>query len=167
MALEKDEPNGMMISLLLERGANPNVRDLEKRTALHLALDFEGDRRGVDLPLAEILLKSGADASLGSCEIGLANTCVHAAVAANEPDALRLLLKYAAAPLHSVPGKGGFTPLGLAARTGAAACVPPLLEAGADPDAPTPMGKSARELAQINKRQKVLELFDKKGSDAD
>ena len=52
-----------------------DLADDQSRTALHLALDFEGDRRGVDLPLAEVLLKRGADASLGSCEIGLANTC--------------------------------------------------------------------------------------------
>ena len=38
--------------------------------------------------------------------------------------------------------------------------LPLLLEAGAGPDAPTPAGKSARELAVINKRAKVLEVFD-------
>ena len=37
------------------------VRDLEQRTALHVALDFEGDRHGVDLEVAEMLLAKGAE----------------------------------------------------------------------------------------------------------
>lgn len=160
LAIGCEEPNQMMISLLLDHGANPNVRDVEQRTTLHLALDFDDDLRGVDLPLAEMLLKKGADPSLGSNEIGMANTCVHAAVDHSEIDVLRLLLRYGAP--HSSPGKGGYTPLALAARSGAIAAVLPLLEAGADPDAPTPAGKSARELAVINKRTKVIEAFDAK-----
>ena len=36
----------------------------------------------------------------------------------------------------------------------------PLLAAGADPDAPTAAGKSAREYATLNKRTKLLEAFD-------
>jgi len=105
-----------------------------------------------------VLLKNGADPSLGSNEIGMASSCVHASVDHNEPDALRLLLKYGAP--HSAPGKGGFTPLALAARVGAMSVMPPLLEAGADSDAPTGAGKTARELAVINKKTKAIELFD-------
>ena len=160
LAIGCEEPNQMMISLLLDHGANPNVRDVEQRTALHLALDFDDDLRGIDLPLAEVLLKKGADPSLGSNEIGMANTCLHAAVDHSEVDVLKLLLRYDAP--HSSPGKGGYTPLALAARSGAIASVQPLLEAGADPDAPTPAGKSARDMAVINKRAKVIEAFDAK-----
>ena len=54
----------------------------------------------------------------------------------------------------------------LAARVGSLAVLPLLLEAGADPDAPTPAGKSARELAVINKRAKVLEAFDARAAPA-
>ena len=75
---------------------------------------------------------------------------------------LRLLLQHGTP--HSTPGKGGFTPLALAARSGILAVVAPLLEAGADPDAATPMGKSARELAIINKRAEVIAAFDKKST---
>ena len=60
----------------------------------------------------------------------------------------------------SAAGKGGFSPLAVAARAGALLAIPPLLEAGADPDAPTAAGKSARELAVINKRLQAIELFD-------
>merc|ERR1719231_1632080 len=96
LAIGCEEPNPMMISLLLDHGANPNVRDVEQRTALHLALDFDDDLRGIDLPLAEVLLKKGADPSLGSNEIGMANTCLHAAVDHSEVDVLKLLLRYGA-----------------------------------------------------------------------
>lgn len=112
----------------------------------------------INLQLAEMLLAKGADPSLGSHETGVAGSCVHAAVDQSDAATLRLLLRYGAP--HSSPGKGGFTPLALAARVGSLAVLPLLLEAGADPDAPTAAGKSARELAVINKRTKVLEAFD-------
>ena len=38
---------------------DPNIRDVEKRTALHLALDFEEDRGGVNLKLVEVCDYSG------------------------------------------------------------------------------------------------------------
>ena len=151
-------PNPTQVALLLDHGADPNVRDLQERTALHVALDFEENRHGVDLQLAEMLLAKGADPSLGSHETGVANSCVHAAVDHSDAATLRLLLRYDAP--HSLPGKGGFTPLALAARVGSLAVLPLLLDAGADPDARTAAGKSARELAVINKRTKVLEVFD-------
>ena len=90
----------------------------------------------------------------------LATAKVHAAADRNEPEVIRLLLAHGAP--HSTPGKGGFTPLALAARAGIDAVLPPLLEAGANPDALMPLtnGKSARELAVVNKRTAVLEVFD-------
>ena len=132
---------------------------MENQTALHLALDFHENYNGVDLALAELLLEHGADPALGSNEIGMDNGCLHAAVMSSDADALKLLLRKGAK--HSAVGKGGFTPLTLAARSGAMGCIVPLLAAGADPDAKAPMGKSAREIATVNKRAKVLEAFDK------
>ena len=105
-----------------------------------------------------MLLEHKADPSLGSNEIGIDNTCVHAAVIHNDVAVLGLLLSHGAA--HSAPGKGGWTALTLAARSGAVACILPLLAAGANPDAATPMGKSPRELAVINQRITVIEVFD-------
>ena len=105
-----------------------------------------------------MLLRHGADPSLGSHEIGMANTCVHAAVAHRDVGALRLLLRHGAA--HSGPGKGGLTPLAAAARAGAVVMIEPLLGAGADPHTPTQFGKSAYELAVINKRAEAIALFD-------
>ena len=158
MVLESDEPSEAMIKLLLEHRADPNLRDNEHRTALHVALDFEDDRGGIDLAICELLLQHGADPSLGSLEIGAANTCLHAAITNNEMDVVKLLLRHGAP--HSAKGKGGWTPLALAARGGAADAVEALLIAGADPNVPAPSGKSVRELAALNKSQKVVEALD-------
>ena len=89
----------------------------------------------------------------------MANSCVHAAVAHKNMSALNLLLRHGAP--HSTPGKNGWTPLAVAARTGDMEAITPLLAAGADPDAQTAAGKSARELAVINKKPAVIEAFDR------
>ena len=108
-------------------------------------------------PPFQLLLKHGAQPSLGSNEIGLLNTCVHAAVACREMPTLQLLLRCGAP--HSAVGKDGWTPLALAARSGNLSAVMLLLAAGADPDARMPSGKSARELAIVNNKAKVIEAF--------
>ena len=151
-------PNSEMIALLLRHKADPNVRDTEKRTALHLALAMGGESDECHLELAELLLAHGADPALGNNEIGMTNTCLGAAAARNDANVVKMLLRHGVA--HSAPAKGGFSPLALAARGGATKVIAPLLEAGADPDAPTPVGKSARELAVTNKKVKVIEAFD-------
>jgi len=158
MALEADEPNAAMVELLLEFHADPNVRDNEQRTALHLALDFEDDRGGINLPMAELLLRKGADPSLGSLEIGMTNSCLHAAASSNEVEVIKLLLKYGAP--HSAPGKGGWTALAMAVRCGGSETVEALLAAGADPELLTPSGKSVRELAALNKKDDVIKALD-------
>lgn len=164
VALDCDDPSLTIVKLLLEHGADPNVRDNEQRTALHLALDFGDDRGGIQLELAAALLRHGADPCLGSQEIGMANSCLHAAAIFNEPEVAKLLLQHNAA--HSAPGKGGWTPLALAARGGAADIVMALLAAGADPDAPTPSGMSVRDLAALNKKPKVIEALNSGGASA-
>jgi len=157
IALGYDDPSEEMVRLLLKHGADPNLRDMQSRTALHMALDFEEERGGVQLPLAELLLQHKADPSLGCSEIGMDNGCIHAAVNAGNVEALALLLRHGADP--SAAGKGGWTPLTLAARSGKTSVVAPLLAAGADPDAVAPVGKSAREIATVNKRAAILRLL--------
>jgi len=157
VALCVDDPSREMVQLLLKNDADVNVRDLDNRTALHLALDFQENVNGVDLEIAELLLGHGADPSLGSNEIGMANGCIHAAVDSGDVAALSLLLRHDVS--HSTAGRGGWTPLALATRTGNIKAIQALLAAGADPDLKAPMGKSARQIAQCNKRPKVLEIF--------
>ena len=159
MALEAPEPSTTFVRMLLQHRADPNVRDCEQRTALHLALDFEDDRGGIDLEICELLLQHGADPALGSHEIGMTNSCLHAAAANRELDVVQMLLRHGAP--HSAPGKGGWTPLAIAARGGAAAVVEALLAAGADPDSTTPTGKTVRELATVNKKAEVVKALDR------
>ena len=155
---ECESPSPAMAQLLLEHGADANLRDSEGRTSLHLALDLSGERsEGIDLALVEMLLRHRADPSLGCGEIGVASSCLHAAAAANEVEVARLLLRHGAS--HSAPGKGGWMPLAIAVRAGAAGVVEALLAAGADPDASTPLGKTVRELAVLNKKESVLQAL--------
>ncbi|EOD10413.1 hypothetical protein EMIHUDRAFT_105169 [Emiliania huxleyi CCMP1516] len=57
---EMEEPSTPMVELLLSHRADPNLRDQQGRSALHLALDFEEERGGIDLALCEKLLAHGA-----------------------------------------------------------------------------------------------------------
>ena len=160
MVLEGGDPSATVVQLLLDHKADPNVRDCAQRTALHVALDFGDDRGGIDLDMCALLLTHHADPTLGCHEIGMANSCLHAATAAKEEELVELLLRHGAP--HSAEGKGGWTPLAIAARGGAAGIVEKLLAAGADPDASTPCNrKSVRELAVINEKHAVIEVLDR------
>ena len=72
---------------------------------------------------------------------------------------VKLLLRHGAR--HSAEGKGGWTPLAIAARGGKAGAVEALLAAGADPNALAPSGKSVRELAALNKKDEVVEALER------
>ena len=147
-----------MIKMLIERGANVNVRDAEGRTPLHQAVEY-----GVQ-PVAELLLSAGADPTLGCKAIGMANTTLHQAVMRGDESMVRLLVRAShSAALGQLnvdaPGQNGLTPLCLAARSNKEACAKALLEGGADPNAKAAFGKSALDIAKANKRAGILKLF--------
>ena len=60
----------------------------------------------------------------------------------------------------NVVGRDGWTALGLAARSGNAAMVMALLDAGADRAAVMKNGKTAGEIARLNKKGEVERLLD-------
>ena len=79
---------------------------------------------------------------------------------------IRLLLEGVAAASGDVRafvdgrGRNGWSSLGLAARAGHAAIVQALLDAGADRTVATPLGKSALELARLNRKAAVVALLE-------
>ena len=88
----------------------------------------------------------------------MASSCLHEAARRGNASVVQLLLGAGAAV--DAPGRDGWTPLALAARAGAVSVLAPLLAAGADPAARLPGGKSAAEVARLNKKVKAAEVLD-------
>ena len=144
------------IATLLAHNASIDVRDVLYRTPLHLALALAFEE-GMTAPAAA-LLDAKADPNLGNKEWGMASSCLHEAARRGNATVVQLLLGAGAAV--DAPGRDGWTPLALAARAGAVSVLAPLLAAGADPASPLPGGKSAAEVARLNKKVKAAEVLD-------
>ena len=143
-----------MVRLLIECGANVNARDAHQRTPLHLAVG-PGDAE-----MTELLLKHGADPTLGNKRIGMSNSCLHQAVLRGQEGMVKVLLRAAPHLDVDAAGQNGLTPLCLAARSNQVACATALVEAGADPKVVCrPLNKSALDIAKTNKRTAILKLF--------
>ena len=80
-----------IVKTLLEKGANPNARDLEGTTALmNAASGFGGSA------IVKLLLESGADPNAKDKH---GNTALALALRSKRPDKVKLL-KQATAPIH-------------------------------------------------------------------
>ena len=88
-------------------------------------------------------------------------TCLALAASMGKPALLRLLLGSAKLgdAVNRPEEEQGFTPLMLAARRGSRECVELLLAAGADPAITNVQGKTALDIALVNKRAAVAELL--------
>eukprot|EP00873_Tetraselmis_striata_P018816 jgi/Tetstr1/439080/TSEL_027570.t1 len=142
-----------MAELLLSRGADPDLEDRASMTALHYAVE-EGSEE-----LLAMLLEAGANPTLGNNSIGLDNTPFHHAISRGRYGMAKMLLDTGKFDVNQ-PG-AGWLPLHLAARRGSLKTVQLLLDAGADPKAVDGAGRSARSLAEVNKRTDCLELLSK------
>ena len=100
--------NAEVVSLLLERGADPLTSDYFDETALHHAIFTN------DVEIVRLLLEHGADPSEDLSEEDGGMQPLHFAIIGNEVEIVRLLLEHGADPLAkiSVDGSTG-TPLDL------------------------------------------------------
>jgi ankyrin repeat protein/outer membrane protein assembly factor BamB len=112
-----------IVKLLLEKGCDPNAKDLRGRTPL-----FNATRVG-DMAVIGLLFKRGLDPSPKDSN---ANTTLHLAARWGKTDVVKALLARKANP--NAKDKLGRTPLHLAARRGFKDTVQALLSAGADPN---------------------------------
>jgi len=92
--------NAKLTELLLEHGANPNIRYKKKETPLLLALMKD------NLKIAELLLKHGANPNIKHVN---GRTPLYVAVRDNKPEVVKLLLDHDADP--NIQDENGDTPL--------------------------------------------------------
>ncbi|AKT34475.1 Ankyrin repeat [Pyrobaculum sp. WP30] len=124
------------VARLLAAGADPNVRDPDGETPLHIAAEQ------CRADLAELLLKHGADPSARDNQ---GKTPLHIAVGGRCGAVVELLLKHGADP--NARNKEGRTPLHSAAISGNVKLAEILLSRGADPNARAADGATPLHLA--------------------
>jgi ankyrin repeat protein len=105
---------------------------------------------------------------VGCKAIGTANNALHQATIRGDGAMIELLLRARAAAgppnpaaaLHvDSAGRGGWTPLGLAARAGDEKAVRALLAGGADAAVVMENGKTPLDIARTNKRAAIVQLL--------
>lgn len=148
-----------MLERLLDAGGDPNAAGADGETLLMTVA------RGGHVDAARLLLKRGAE--VDAREQWHGQTALMWAAAQGHPEMIRELLAHGAdvnarsnheewerqvtsEPRDKWLPPGGLTPLMFAARENCLACLPVLLEAGADINATTPDGISSAVLALIN-----------------
>ena len=117
---------------------------------------MQGNKEGV-----RALLKQAADVN-GAQGDGM--TALHWAAMKDDADLAQLLL-YAGANVRATTRIGAYTPLVLAAKQGSAAVMAPLLEAGADANAPTSNGTTPLMLASASGSVDAVRLLLDHGAD--
>ena len=153
-----------LVKLLLSHHAEVNAKDQNMGTPLHQAVG-EGMHE-----IASLLLSAHANPTLGCKTIGMENTCLHQATLKGDAKMVSLLLAASSpdSPCPDVldvdaPGRDGWTPLCLAARSGCVPVAKTLLAAGASPSvAMAPSGKTALEIATVNKKHAMVKLLETK-----
>src|SRR6476661_3394347 len=141
--------NARLVEMLLDAGSNVEVPNQEGQTALMLAA------RAGSLDVAELLVRHGAN--VNARETWRGQTALMWAAAARSAELTRFLIDHKAdvnaralandwptqltgEPRNQYRPTGGLTPLLYAARSGCTDCVQALLDAGADPNRPSPDG---------------------------
>ena len=144
-----------LVKLLLKHGADPNAADIEMQTPIHIAI------MGGLHEVVALLCEAKADLSLGCKPFGKNNTALHQAVLLRDVPMLKLLAEHGAGV--DVPGRDGWTPLGMAVRSNAVEVVKALIDAKASVQATAGNGKTPLELATINNKPGIIELLNVNG----
>ena len=148
-------------TLALTLPANLTLTLAQERTPLHIAV------RARFHEVARALVDGGADPTL----VCKGTSTLHQAAAQGDSQMVALLLDAASTasgaspavpPLNYINGSGkhGWSALGLAARAGNADSVKALLGVGADRAAVMQGGKTALEIARLNRKAAIVRLLE-------
>ena len=141
-----------LVKVLLSAGASPNALDGDEQTPLHVAII--GGMAGV----ASMLCEAKADLTLSCKTFGKDNSALHQATLCRDLEMIKLLTSHGA-NVNAI-GRDGWTPLGLAVRSGATEAAKVLLEAKASVDMPCgTSGKTPLEIATINNKKGLIEML--------
>lgn len=155
----KNQEDGLIIRLLLEKKADVNIRDIQGNTPLILA------SAGPSLSAVEQLIHAGADIAAAN-ENG--TTALHAAAEAGNAGITTLLLENGAEPEQKAGSeKQGATALILASQNNHGDVVQSLLEHGADMNAKDEYGLTALEKSTSSDVKAILTRHMAGGHDPD
>ena len=156
MLAVRDENTEALVALV-EGKADPNsrIRDGRGMSALQVALEEanEEDKRDEDQLMAQLLLECNADPNSKAGTMRL----LHKAVVAKDNAAVAMLLRHKADV--NVTENTGKTPHHLAARGGYDKGLEMLLGMRADTDALSVDGKTALQLAEVNRKAECVALL--------
>lgn len=141
------------VRMLLDHGADPNVRNSNGNTPLYDAVGLDRE------DLVKLLLKKGADVNMTEGVFGF--TPLHSAAAGGNVAITQLLIKRGAQ--LNVKSKQGIAPLHLAASLDRAGTAELLLKNGADPNIKTAAGTTPLKAANQKNFNKVADLIEKYG----
>jgi ankyrin repeat protein len=142
------------VQLLLDRGADVNLKESEGRTSLCWASESG------HIEVVRLLLKKGADLEAAD---GYGWTPLHLALWSGHIEVVRLLLEEGV-DLEAA-GRDGWTPLHWASESGQIEAVRLLLEEGADLDAADEAGQTPLYCASESGQIEVVRLLVKEGAD--
>ena len=142
------------VKLLLDRGADPNLRDETGASALYCAANWG------KVNVVKLLLDRGADPNLKD---GIEDTALHHAARDGHDHVVRVLLEARADP--NITSEDGDTSLHYGARYGRIDAMQMLLDQGADPNIKNKYGETPLHDAARHGHRDVMQLFLDKGAD--
>jgi uncharacterized protein len=165
--------NARLVEMLLDAGSNAEEPNQEGQTALMLAA------RAGSVDVAELLVRHGAN--VNAREKWRGQTALMWAADARSAEMTRFLIDHKAEvnvralandwpsqmtgePRNQYRPTGGLTPLLYAARSGCTDCVQALLDAGADPNRPSPDGVTPLMVAIDNFAFDTAKLLFERGA---